>query len=130
MKTRITNANLIAILATCGIIFLAGDATAETDNTKSLLSAAGFHARTPKTAKQKELYASLPSDKIEKATYKGKVFCVCKDEKAGVVYTGGKKEHQRYQQLCAQQRVAQMPEEEMHQPFAEQWYNEWGGGRE
>jgi hypothetical protein len=130
MKAKITNSSLILISATCGIIFLAGCASMGTDNTKSLLSAAGFRMRTPHTAKQRELYAALPSNKVERATVKGKVFYVFKDEKAGVAYVGGEPEHRRYQQFCMQQHVAQAPEEEMNHPFARSWYNQWGGGRE
>ena len=129
MKTRITNLSLILILAACGIIFFAGCATTETantDKTKSLLSQAGFRVRTPQTAKQHELYAALPSNKLESGTVKGKVFYVFKDEKAGVAYVGGEPEHQRYQQLCMQQHVAHAPEEEMKHPFAESWSNQWG----
>ena len=133
MKTRITNSSLTLILAACGVIFFAGCAsteTAQTDKTKSLLSTAGFRVRTPKTAKQHELYASLPSNKLESGTVKGKVFYVFKDEKAGVAYVGGEQQHRRYQQLCMQQHVAQAPEEEMNHPMARSWYNQWGGGRE
>jgi hypothetical protein len=131
MKTKITNSSLILILAASGVAFFAGCASMETNNnTKSLLSAAGFRARTPQTAKQKELYATLPSGKIEHATVKGKSFYVFKDEKAGVAYVGGEAEHRRYQQLCMQQHVAQAPEEEMNHPFARSWSNQWGGGRE
>jgi hypothetical protein len=86
MKTRTTNLSLILILAACGTIFFAGCAsteTAQTDKTKSLLSTAGFRVRTPKTAKHHELYAALPSNKLESGTVKGKVFYVFKDEKAG-----------------------------------------------
>ena len=128
MKTRITNSSLILILTACVIIFFAGCASMETDNTKSLLSAAGFRTRTPQTAKQKELYATLPSNKLERATVKGKVFYVFKDEKGGVAYVGGEPEHQRYQQLCTQQHVTQAQEEEMNHPLARAWQNQWGGG--
>ena len=89
MKTRITNSSLILTLAACGIICFAGCASMETNKTTSLLSAAGFRVRTPQTAKQKEFYAALPSNKLERATVKGKVFYVFKDEKAGVEYVGG-----------------------------------------
>ena len=84
----------------------------ETENTKSLLSAAGFRPHTPQTAKQKELYAALPSNKLEHGTLKGKGFYVFKDEKAGVAYIGGEPEHRRYQELCKQRHVAQAAEEE------------------
>ena len=130
MKTRKTNLNVTLILAASGIILFTGCATTETGNTKSLLSQAGFRAEAPKTAKQRELYASLPSDKIEHAVVNGKVFYVYKDEKAGVAYVGGEQEHRRYQQLCTQQHVAQTPEEEMNHPFARSWSNQWGGGRQ
>ena len=130
MKTRITNSSLILILAACGILFVAGCASMETDNTKSLLSAAGFRVRTPQTAKQQELYAALPSNKVERATVNGKVFYIFKDEKAGVAYVGGEPEHRRYQQLCMQKHVAQAPEEEMSHPFARGWSNQWGGGQD
>ena len=129
MKTRITNSSLILILAAGAIISFAGCASMETDQTdktKSLLSAAGFRVRTPQTAKQHELYAALPSNKLERGTLKGKVFYVFKDDKAGVAYVGGEPEHQRYQQLCMQQHVAQATEEEMKHPFAQSWSNQWG----
>src|SRR4029077_13275541 len=127
MKTKTTNSSLILILAASGVAFFAGCASMETDNNaKSLLSQAGFRMRTPQTAKQKELYAALPNNKVEHAVVKGKVFYVFKDEKAGVAYVGGEPEHQRYQQLCKQQHVAQAAEEEMKHPFAQSWSNQWG----
>ena len=130
MKTRTTNFNLILILAAGGSIFFTGCASMQTENTPSLLSQAGFGTHTPQTAKQKELYAALPSNKLEHATVKGKGFYVFKDEKAGVAYIGGESAHRRYQQLCAQQHVAQAPEEEMNHPFARSWSNQWGPARE
>jgi hypothetical protein len=126
MKTTITNLSLIFILTACGIIFFAGCASMETNKTTSLLSAAGFRVRTPQTAKQKELYAALPSNKLERGTMKGKVFYVFKDEKAGVEYVGGEREHRRYQQLCTQQHVAQAPEEEMNDFFNQSWSRQLG----
>ena len=129
MKTKITNSSLILLAAACGVIFFAGCASLQTDNTPSLLSQAGFRARTPQTAKQKELYAALPGNKLERGTAKSKVFYVFKDEKAGMAYVGGEPEHRRYQQLCTQQHVAGAPEEEMNHPFARNWENNWGGTR-
>ena len=129
MKTKMTNSSLILILAAGGIIFFAGCATMETGNTKSVLSAAGFRVRTPQTADQKQIYAALPNNKIERATVKGKVFYVFKDESAGVAYVGRQPEYQRYQQLCMQQHVAQAPEEQMSYNLAFKWMdNRWGQG--
>ena len=131
MKTKTTNSSLILILAASGVAFFAGCASMETDNnTKSLLSQAGFRQRTPQTAKQKEVYAALPNNKIERASVKGKVFYVFKDEKAGVAYVGGEPEHRRYQQLCMQQHIAQAAEEEMNPSLATRWNNQWGPRRE
>ena len=56
---------------------------------------------------------------------KGKGFYVFKDEKAGVAYIGGESAHQRYQQLCKQQHVAQAPEEDMNHPFNQSWNQRW-----
>jgi hypothetical protein len=126
MKTKITNSSLILILAASGVAFFAGCASMETDNPKSLLSEAGFRPHTPKTAKQKELYAALPNNKVERATVNGKVFYVFKDEKAGVAYVGGEPEHRRYQQLSMQRHVAQAAEEEMNPSLAVSWNNQWG----
>ena len=119
MKTKITTSSLILILAASGVAFVAGCASMETDNnTKSLLSAAGFRSRTPQTAKQKELYAALPNNKVEHAIVKGKVFYVFKDEKAGVAYVGAEPEHRRYQELCVQRHVAREAEEEINPSLA------------
>jgi hypothetical protein len=125
MKIRITSSSLILILAASGIFF-AGCASTETAQTTSLLSAAGFRVRTPQSAKQKEFYAAIPSYKLERATVKGKVFYVFKDEKAGVEYVGGEPEHRRYQQLCTQQHVAQAPEEQMNDFFTRAWSRQLG----
>src|ERR1700745_1040278 len=131
MKTKITNSSLIVILAASGVAFFTGCASMETNNnTKSLLSAAGFRVRTPHTAKQQELYAALPSNKVERAIVKGKVFYVFKDEKAGVTYVGGEPEHRRYQELCMQRHIAQAAEEEMNPSLATKWNNTWGVRRE
>ena len=126
MKIRITNSSLILILAACGIIFFAGCASMQTENTPSLLSQAGFRAHTPQTAKQKDLYAAFPSNNLERGTVKGKVFYVFKDEKASVEYVGGEPEHRRYQQLCTQQHVAQAPEEQMNDFFTRSWARQLG----
>ena len=130
MKPKITNSSLILILAAGGIIFCAGCATMETDSTKPLLSAAGFRVRTPQTAKQRDVYAALPNNKVEHAIVKGKVFYVFKDEKAGVAYVGGEPEHRRYQELCVQRHAAQAAEEEMNPSLATRWNNQWGARQE
>lgn len=129
MKTKITKSNLILIFAAAAaVLFVVGCAEMEATNTKSLLSAAGFRVRTPETARQKEIYAALPSNKVERATVKGKVFYVFKDEKAGVAYVGRAPEYQRYQQLAVQQQIAQdqYMAADMERDAAMRWYGAWG----
>src|ERR1043166_6981674 len=109
MKTKITKSNIILIFASAvTALFVAGCAEMGASNTTSLLSAAGFHARTPQTPKQKQIYAALPPYKVERASVPGKgVFYVYKDEKAGLAYVGREQEYQRYQQLAIHQQIAQ-----------------------
>ena len=126
MKTRIINSSLTLMLAAWGVISFPGCASMEADKTTSLLSAAGFRMRSPQTSGEKELYAALPSDKLERGTMEGKVFYVFKDEKAGVEYVGGEKAHRRYLQLCTQLHVAQAPEEQMNDFFTRSWSRELG----
>jgi hypothetical protein len=126
MKTKMSNSNLLIILAVAAVSFPSPYARAQTNNTKSMLTAAGFHVRAPQTAQQKELYTSLPNNKIERAKVNGKVYYVLKDQKAGVFYIGRDAEHKRYQQLCAQKRVTPAAEEDgavkwRWQSIAETW---------
>src|SRR5260370_21947892 len=97
----------ISVAAAVAVSFFASCAEMESNNTESLLSAAGFHMLTPQTAQQKEIYAALPAYKVERATVKGKTFYVFKDEKAGIAYVGHGPEYQKYKDLCIQQRIAQ-----------------------
>jgi hypothetical protein len=112
------------------VIFIALDGCASLDasNQKSLLSASGFRARTPETARQKELYAAVPSYKVQRLSVKGKVYYVYKHEKEGVAYVGGETEYQRYQQLALEQRIAQEQSmaAEMQREMALGWYGAWG----
>jgi hypothetical protein len=130
MKIKITESNIIFIfVAAAAALSVAGCAEMETANTTSLLSAAGFRARTPQTPKQKEIYAALPAYHVERATIKGKgVFYVYKDEKAGIAYVGREQEYQRYQQLAIHQQIAQdyYMAAEMDRAAAWGWYGAWG----
>lgn len=130
MKTKITNSNLLVIIAVAAVVgFQTGNADAQTKSTKSMLTAAGFRARTPQTEKQREIYASLPSNKVERTTVKGKTYYVFKDKASGVAYVGGEPEHQQYLKLCRQRHFATAHEEEMTHPLARRW-NQWGPGPE
>ena len=130
MKTKMTKSNIVlAFAVAAAALFAAGCAEMQSANTTSLLTAAGFRARTPQTPTQQQIYAALPPYKVERATVKGKgVFYVYKDEKAGVAYVGREQEYQRYQQLAIQQQIAQdyYMAAEMDRAAAWQWYGAWG----
>jgi hypothetical protein len=121
--------HIVILLATvAGAILLASCAGIGSANTTSLLTAAGFRARTPQTPKQQQMYAALPPYQVQRATVKGQVFYVYKDEKAGVAYIGREPEYQRYQQLAIQQQIAQnqIMAAEMEQQAALDWYGGFG----
>ena len=129
MKTQQPQLNVILIFAVAvTTLFVAGCAEMGSGNTTSLLSAAGFRVRTPQTPKQQQMYAALPPYKVERATVKGHVFYVYKDEKAGVAYIGREQEYQRYQQLAIQQQIAQdyYTAVAMDRAAAFGWYGAWG----
>ena len=129
MITTSRSSNIVIFVATlAGTIFLAGCAGMGSSNTESLLTAAGFRARTPQTPKQQQIYAALPPYQVQRATVNGKVFYVYKDEKAGVAYVGREQEYQRYQQLAIQQQIAQnqIAAAEMEQQAALDWYGGFG----
>ena len=129
MKTRTIQSNIILIFAAAvAPLFVAGCAEMGAGNTTSLLTAAGFRARTPQTPKQQQIYAALPPYQVERATVKGKTFYVYKDEKEGVAYIGREQEYQRYHQLAVQQQIAQnyYMAAEMDRAAAWGWYGAWG----
>jgi hypothetical protein len=130
MKIEKPKLNISFIFAAAAAtLFVAGCAEMGTGNTTSLLTAAGFRARTPQTPKQQQIYAALPPYQVERATVPGKgVFYVYKDEKAGLAYVGREQEYQRYTQLAVQQQIAQnyYMAAEMDRAAAWGWYGAWG----
>jgi hypothetical protein len=130
MTVDLRTSNLVVIfIAAVASLLLSGCAEMGSANTTSLLTAAGFRARTPQTAKQQQIYAALPPYQVERATVPGKgVFYVYKDEKAGLAYIGREQEYQQYQQLAVQQQIAQnyYMAAEMERAAAWQWYGAWG----
>jgi hypothetical protein len=130
MKTQQSQLNVILVFAAAvTALFGAGCAEMGSGNTTSLLTAAGFRARTPQTPQQQQIYAALPPYQVQRATVKGKgVFYVYKDEKAGIAYVGREQEYQRYHQLAVQQQIAQnyYMAAEMDRAAAWGWYGAWG----
>ena len=129
MTINLRTSNLIVIfIAAVTSLFLSGCAGMGSANTTSLLTAAGFRARTPQTPKQQKIYAALTPYKVERATVNGHVFYVYKDEKAGIAYIGREQEYQNYQQLAIQQQIAQdyYTAVAMDRAAAYGWYGAWG----
>jgi hypothetical protein len=129
MKTQQLQLNVILIFAAAvTALFVAGCAGVGSGNTTSLLTAAGFRARTPQTPKQQQIYAALPPYQVHRATVNGRTFYVYKDEKAGIAYVGREPEYQRYHQLAVQQQIAQnyYMAAEMDRAAAFGWYGAWG----
>jgi len=129
MKTQRSQLNVILIFAAAvTALFMAGCAGVGSGNTTSLLTAAGFRARTPQTPKQQQIYAALPPYQVQRATVNGHVFYVYKDEKAGIAYVGREQEYQRYHQLAVQQQIAEnyYMAAEMDRAAAFGWYGAWG----
>jgi hypothetical protein len=130
MKIEKPKVNIILIFAVAAAtLVVAGCAEMGSGNTTSLLTAAGFRARTPQTPKQQQIYAALPPYQVQHATVPGKgVFYVYKDEKAGIAYVGREAEYQRYKELAVQQQIAQnyYMAAEMDRAAAFGWYGAWG----
>lgn len=129
MKNRLPSlAAAASLLASAALLGFAGCASIDAANKEPLLSAAGFVARTPETAKQKELYAATPAYKVERVNVNGRIFYAYKDEAKGLAYVGGEAEYQKYQQLAIQQRIARDNYEaaEMNRDMAMGWYGAYG----
>ena len=119
---------LVLFAAVAALLFVASCAEMEATNTKSLLSAAGFHTVTPTTPRQKEVYAKMEANHVQRISMKGKTIYAFKDEKAGIAYVGHEAEYQRYKNLCIQQRVAQdyYMAYSMDPYYGHRWYGAWG----
>lgn len=103
MKT--TRLTLLALALVAAV--LSGCATSNPSaTTVSLLGAAGFRVRSPETAKQKEIFATLPAYKVESVVVKGRTFYVYKDEGKGLALVGGEAEYQRYREMARQERLS------------------------
>ena len=120
---------ITGFVITLGMLsFLTSCAEMEATNTKSLLSTAGFHTMTPTTPLQKEVYAKMEANHVERISTKGKTIYAFKDEKAGIAYVGHEAEYQRYKDLCVQQRIAQdyYMYRTMDPYWSGRWYGAWG----
>jgi hypothetical protein len=106
MKQIFTGLRLIGVFALLLVEFC-GCANTKVQNKESLLSAAGFHIRTPSTQTQLAMYSQMTPYKLERNTIAGKALYTYADTQRGVVYIGGDKAYQRYRNLALQQSIAE-----------------------
>jgi hypothetical protein len=111
---------MIAVLAG-----FAGCAGTQVQNKESLLSQAGFNARTPSTREQWAMYNQMTPYKLERNTLKGKALYTYADKQKGVVYIGGDNAYLRYKQFAAQQSMAQKELEASYSHFLNKMDRVW-----
>ena len=121
--------NLASLLTICFLAAFYGCAPLGVGKQESLLTAAGFRVRTPRTPQQQELYASVPSYKLLHGTLNGQSVYGYKDRWKGVAYIGGPTDYHRYQELSYQERQGRIDyvKEEMSSQMASSWYQAWAG---
>ena len=119
---------IILSAAVAAVLFLVSCAEMEANNTKSLLTQAGFHTVTQTTPLQKEVYGKMQANHVQRISEKGKTIYAFKDEGAGIAYVGHEAEYQRYKNLCLQQRIAQdyYMAYSMDPYWSHRWYGAWG----
>jgi hypothetical protein len=102
-----------------------GCAGTQVQNKESLLTAAGFHTRTPSTQEQWATYNQMTPYKLERNTLKGKALYTYADKQKGIVYIGGDKAYERYKQLRIQQSIAQNELEASYSHYLARIDREW-----
>jgi hypothetical protein len=128
MKTTLSKSVLLPVLASIMVLLAACATSGPQPQTVSLLGAAGFRVRTPETAKQKEIFATLPAYKVESVVVKHHTYYVYKDEAKGLALVGGEAEYQRYREMARQERLAAGQHTAMMASAAESesWYGASG----
>jgi hypothetical protein len=128
MQTTALRLFSFALIAAAALLLPACATTKPSPTTVSVLGAAGFRLRTPETPKQKEIFATLPSYKVEGIVVKGRKYYVYKDEGKGMALIGGEAEYQRYRELAKQERQSATYERVRMSSAAEaeSWYGASG----
>jgi len=125
----------IMIGATTLLAFMAGCATtpiASTQDKANMLVAAGFKTISPKTAEQQQRLQQLQTGQVAQIQKNGRTYYIVADPTQNVVYVGGPTEYQNYQQMRAQNQLAQdnYQTAAIYQDTAMDWgrWNGWGVG--
>ena len=85
-----------------------------------MLVAAGFKTISPKTPAQQQKLQQLQTGQVAQVQKNGRTYYVVADPPQNVVYVGGPREYQAYQQMRAQRQLAQenLQTAEMYQDAA------------
>src|ERR1700675_2338671 len=125
-RTEAHFTSLIASIVFVAMAVLYGCASYDAQNKESLLTAAGFRARTPSTAAQQAMFNRMVPYKVERRVRNGKVLYAYADPQKNVVYIGGENEYQAYKQLGLQQSIAQDQLEAAQINEEASMYNDFG----
>jgi|SRR6516165_3050173 len=128
MKQKRVSFMMISVTALLAL--LAGCTTTQTDvqDKRNMLIAAGFKTITPKTAEQQQRLQKLQVGTVATVQKNGKTYYIVADPPQNLVYVGGPKQYQAYQQLRIQKQLAQenLETAAMYQDAAMDWGG-WGG---
>jgi hypothetical protein len=94
------------LIAAVLLALAAGCATTASQTKENALSAAGFKIITPATAIQEQKLKTLPVNKVTMIKKAEKIYYVYPDVARNVVYVGGPKQYQAYQQYRLEQNAA------------------------
>jgi hypothetical protein len=125
---------LLATTTAACTALLFGCATTQTNtqNRESMLVASGFKVITPKTTAQQQKLQNLPPGKVTMVQKAGKTYYIFPDPAHNQAYVGGPKQYRQYQQLRADNRLANenLESAEMYQDAEMQWslWGGWGAG--
>jgi hypothetical protein len=107
MNRNISSKFPILALALIAMAGLYGCASYATQNTESLLSAAGFRSHSPSTPTQIATFNRMVPYKVERRVRASGVYYTYADKQNNLVYIGSENEYQRYKQLAKQHSIAQ-----------------------
>jgi hypothetical protein len=99
MKTPPKLMNILAAVALLALIASCANAPPSTQQTESLLSAAGFKTVQASTATQLQHLPTLPQGQVTMVTQTGKNWFVYPDLPRNQIYVGTEKEYQAYLKL-------------------------------
>ena len=118
---------LITAVCTALLINCASTQTS-TQHRESMLVASGFKVITPKTTAQQQKLQNLPPGKVTMVQKAGKTYYVFPDPAHNQAYVGGPRQYRHYQQLRADNKLANenLETAEMYQDASMQW-SVWGG---